>query len=263
MPTPRFRVRSRSASGTLPERTDQARRSRECCQVERSTRPSRPCGGTRARLAARPPPVTCENPRTPLTGAARPRRSTGNAAARSRQSAAYTRVGSSSSSPDGAAQLVHLALQAPARHVQAPCAPASTRSSEYPKRPCRSARRPRARGPGRRSSSASTRPVAAPATSYSSSASRPRVLPPSRRPPGRYRQPVHMPRRYPARYRRCARGTNLARGNVVGHEQGASRRTPRYRQRPCPPGRSRSCREYPRACAMAPFVPTPSVEVAK
>ena len=58
MPTPRFSVRSRSARGTAPEPGHEAEHRRRVARCRGRRRRGQPAGSTRARLAARPPPVT-------------------------------------------------------------------------------------------------------------------------------------------------------------------------------------------------------------
>ena len=59
-PTPMFRVRSRSACGTAPK-APIVEKTGGGVQVLRRTLACTPGGSTRARLAAKPPPVTCES----------------------------------------------------------------------------------------------------------------------------------------------------------------------------------------------------------
>ena len=124
-------------------------------QVERSTSTHVPCGRTRARLAAMPPPVTWLRACTPSPVSAMRRRSGG----------VYRRVGSSSASPHvvpkSAAFVAVLDAGAgdDVAHERVAVGVQAARAR------ARARRRRRGRGRRRGCASASTTPVAAPATS--------------------------------------------------------------------------------------------------
>ena len=206
MPTPILNVASRSGSADLAELLDESVDGAEGSHVARSIRTSQEAGITRARLLARPPPVTWLNACT-------------STVVDQRQAVAGVDPGGLEQLlAQGAAELRDVAVQRPAGCRRAARGgPASSRWSAGRTTPGRAPRRRRARAPAPRIWSASTTPVAAPATSYSSGPSRPgcsAVSPPTSAQPATHAALGDAPHDGGD-----ALGHDLAARDVVGHEQ--------------------------------------------